>query len=193
MKKIAAFLVLTTLVACSGGGGGSAPRNLDDACRMKAEKPAWFKSLAKAERKWGVPQAVFLASIYQESKFVAKARTPHRYALGVIPMGRQSSAYGYSQAIDSTWDWYRKDTGRRGAKRDNFSDAVDFMGWYMNETQQRNSISKTDAYHQYLAYHEGHSGFARKNYNKKAWLVRVARTVQDRAVLYDTQLAYCRR
>lgn len=192
MKKIALFLALTTLVACSGGGG-SAPRDLDDACRMKSEKPTWFKSLAKAERKWGVPQSVFLASIYQESKFVAKARTPHRYALGVIPMGRQSSAYGFSQAIDSTWDWYRKDTGRRGAKRDNFNDAVDFMGWYMNETQQRNSVSKTDAYNQYLAYHEGHSGFARKNYNKKAWLVKVARSVQDRAVLYDTQLSYCRR
>ncbi len=191
MKHIALLFVLTILVACSGGK--SPPRNLDDACRMKAERPSWFKSLSKAERKWGVPQAVFLAAIYQESKFVAKARTPHQFALGIIPMGRQSSAYGYSQAIDSTWDWYRKDTGRRFAKRTDFEDSVDFMGWYMNETTRRNRVPKSDAYHQYLAYHEGHSGFERRNYNNKSWLIGVARSVQDRAVLYDTQLAYCRR
>ena len=191
MKYIALTFVLTILVACSGGK--SPPRDLDDACRMKAERPSWFKDLSKAERKWGVPQAVFLAAIYQESKFVAKARTPHRFALGIIPMGRQSSAYGYSQAIDSTWDWYRKDTGRWRARRSDFGDSVDFMGWYMNQTQQRNGVSKSDAYNQYLAYHEGHTGFSRRNYRNKSWLVGVARSVQDRAVLYDTQLAYCRR
>jgi hypothetical protein len=176
MKYIALTFVLTILVACSGGK--SPPRNLDDACRMKAERPSWFKDLSKAERKWGVPQAVFLAAIYQESKFVAKARTPHRFAL---------------QAIDSTWDWYRKDTGRWRARRTDFGDSVDFMGWYMNQTQQRNGVSKSDAYNQYLAYHEGHTGFSRRNYRNKSWLVGVARSVQDRAVLYDTQLAYCRR
>jgi hypothetical protein len=191
MKNIALLLVLTILAACSGGK--SPPRDLDNACQMKAERPSWFKDLSKAERKWGVPQAVFLAAIYQESKFVAKARTPHNYALGIIPMGRQSSAYGYSQAIDSTWDWYRKDTGRRGAKRTDFGDSVDFMGWYMNETTRRNQVSKADAYHQYLAYHEGHTGFSRQNYRNKSWLINVARSVQDRAVLYDTQLAFCRR
>lgn len=191
MKNTALLFVLTILVACSGAK--SPPRDLNNACRMKAERPSWFKDLSKAERKWGVPQAVFLAAIYQESKFVAKARTPHRFALGIIPMGRQSSAYGFSQAIDSTWDWYRKDTGRRGARRSDFGDSVDFMGWYMNETTRRNKVSKSDAYNQYLAYHEGQAGFSRQNYRKKPWLVSVARSVQDRAVLYDTQLAYCRR
>jgi hypothetical protein len=192
MKYIALSLVLTILVACSGGES-SAPRNIDDACRMKAERPSWFKTLSRAEQKWGVPQAVFLAAIYQESKFVAKARTPHQYALGIIPMGRQSSAYGYAQAIDSTWDWYRKETGHRFAKRDRFEDAVDFMGWYMQQTEDRNRVSKSDAYNQYLAYHEGHTGYSRQNYRHKSWLINVARSVQDRAVLYDMQLSYCRR
>ena len=67
------------------------------------------------------------------------------------------------------------------------------MGWYMNQTEVRNRVPKNDAYNQYLAYHEGHGGYARQNYRKKRWLVSVARSVQDRAVLYDTQLAYCRR
>jgi hypothetical protein len=107
-------------------------------------------------------------------------------------MGRQSSAYGYAQALDGTWDWYRKETGKRGAKRDRFGDAVDFMGWYMNESNKRNGIAKNDAYNQYLAYHDGHTGFRRGTYRRKAWLVRVAGSVQDRAILYSSQLSRCR-
>ncbi|MCB2130933.1 MAG: lytic transglycosylase, partial [Rhodobacteraceae bacterium] len=71
----------------------------------------------KTESRWGVPVAVQMATIYQESKFIGNAKTPRKFALGVIPMGRQSSAFGYSQAIDGTWDDYRAATGRRGASR----------------------------------------------------------------------------
>jgi hypothetical protein len=193
MKKIIAVLLVGTLAACSGGGGDKPPRNLDNACAMKRAKPAWFKDLTKAERKWGVPTAVFLATIHQESKFVAKARTPFVYKMGVIPWGRMSSAYGYSQAIDSTWDWYKRETGNRRARRDEFDDAIDFMGWYMTETERRNKISKGDAYNQYLAYHQGHTGFARGSYRSKTWLVNVAKKVQTRAIMYDQQLSTCRR
>ena len=31
-----------------------------------------------------------------------------KYILGVIPTGRQSSAFGYSQALDGTWKEYRR-------------------------------------------------------------------------------------
>ena len=114
-----------------------------------------------------------MATIYQESKFIGNARTPFRYALGVIPMGRQSSAYGYAQALDGTWDDYRRATGRWGAKRDRIRDATDFMGWYMHETTERLGIAKHDARNQYLAYHEGRTGYARGSYNAKPWLLRV--------------------
>ena len=78
--------------------------------------------------------------------------------LGIIPMGRQSSAYGYSQALDGTWEEYQKDQRRRGAKRDRIDDATDFMGWYMDETYERLGIPMSDARNQYLAYHEGRTG-----------------------------------
>ncbi|MCP6423176.1 hypothetical protein NL463_28110, partial [Klebsiella pneumoniae] len=84
-----------------------------------------------------MPVHVQMASIHQESKFIGNARTPHQYALGIIPLGRQSSAYGYSQALDGTWEEYQKEQGRRGAKRDRISDATDFMGWYMDASYQR--------------------------------------------------------
>jgi hypothetical protein len=132
-----------------------------------------------------------MATIHQESKFIGDARTPHQYALGVIPLGRQSSAYGYSQALDGTWDEYREDQNRRSAKRDRIDDATDFMGWYMDQSKDRLGISKSDARNQYLAYHEGRSGFARGSYNEKPWLMDVAARVGSRSDRYAAQLDAC--
>ena len=193
MGRILRAMALMVLVAGCGSGNFSAPRNLDNACAIVAERPAYLRAMRDAERRWGVPVHVQMATIYQESKFIGNARTPHQYVLGVIPMGRQSSAYGYSQALDSTWDQYRASTGRRGARRDDIDDATDFMGWYMNETARKLGISKSDAEGQYLAYHEGHTGYARGSHKAKSWLLRVAGEVGDRADVYQTQLAGCRR
>ena len=57
---------------------------------------------------------------------------------------------------------------------------------------ERLGISKTDAEAQYLAYHEGRTGYANQSYLDKPWLVEVAAEVGARATLYDSQLAYCR-
>jgi hypothetical protein len=134
-----------------------------------------------------------MAMIHQESKFVGNARTPQRYALGIIPMGRESSAYGYSQALDGTWEEYMAATGHPWAKRDRITDATDFMGWYIDGTTQMLGISKRDAEDQYLAYHEGRRGFTAKSYKAKPWLVDVAQNVGARATLYQGQLATCLR
>jgi len=186
-------VAVVLLVASCGGGNFSAPRNLDNACALANERPQYFKAMERTERRWGVPVHVQMATIHQESKFIGDARTPFRFALGVIPMGRQSSAYGYSQALDGTWEDYQRDTGKRGAKRDRITDATDFMGWYMHGTQEKLGISKQDARSQYLAYHEGRSGFARGSYSEKGWLVAVADRVESRSQLYRQQLASCRR
>ncbi|MBK4214504.1 lytic transglycosylase [Paracoccus caeni] len=186
-------LAIVLLVASCGGGDYKAPRNLDNACAIAAERPAYMRAMRATERKWGIPVHVQMASIHQESKFIGDARTPHQYALGVIPIGRQSSAFGYSQALDGTWEEYRKETGNRRAKRDNIRDATDFMGWYMHVSNQRLGISKQDATSQYLAYHEGRSGFARQSYLSKPWLVRVSAQVGQRSEMYRAQLASCRR
>ena len=186
------MMIVTLMVASCGGGYSSPPNNLDDACSIALERPQYMRALKATERKWGVPAAVQMATIYQESKFRSDARTPFRYALGIIPMGRQSSAFGYSQALDGTWDEYRAETGKRRAKRDEFRDSTDFIGWYMNKSRERVGISLSDARNQYLAYHEGHTGFSRGSYNAKSWLVRVAGEVEARAVLYQSQLSRCR-
>ena len=192
MSKHFCAMMIVLLVASCGGGPQTAPRDLDNACTILKEHPDYLRAFRATERKWGVPIHVQMATIHQESKFVADARTPFKYVLGVIPMGRQSSTFGYSQALDATWDEYLESEGRWRAKRDEIRDASDFMGWYMNLTRERNGVSLHDARNQYLAYHEGHTGFARKSYNSKAWLVGVAGKVDSRAKLYQRQIAGCR-
>lgn len=192
MSRFFRALVIVLLAAsCGGGGGTSAPRNLDDACSILQQRPGYLRAFRAAERKWGVPVHVQMASMYQESKFKSDARTPFRYTLGVIPMGRQSSAFGYSQALNGTWEEYQQDQRKFRAKRNDIGDATDFMGWYMAESNRRLGISLADARNQYLAYHEGRTGFSRGTYNSKAWLLRVADEVASRSVTYQGQLARC--
>ena len=188
-------LAIVMLVASCGGGGGSfkAPRDLDNACAITSERPAYLRAMRDAQRRWGIPIAVQMAAIHQESRFIGDARTPHQYALGIIPIGRQSSAFGYSQALDGTWEEYLKETGKRRARRDDIRDATDFMGWYMDGSTQRLGISKQDAASQYLAYHEGRTGFANGSYRSKTWLMAVAGKVQARAEMYQAQLISCGR
>ncbi|WP_341232589.1 lytic transglycosylase [uncultured Sulfitobacter sp.] len=191
-RTFCALIIAVFLASCGGGGPSNAPRQLDNACAILKERPKYYKAFRKTERRWGVPMHVQMATIHQESKFIADARTPYRYVIGVIPMGRQSSAYGYSQALDATWDEYLREAGRRFAKRDKIDDAADFMGWYMTKSRTKNGIPLHDAQNQYLAYHEGNTGFARRTYNSKPWLIEVARKVQLRADMYERQIEGCR-
>ncbi len=190
MGKVLRLGILLLLVSC-GGGSNTAPRNLENACAILQERPRYEDAMKRAERRWGVPIHVQMATIYQESKFIGNARTPHKYALGIIPMGRQSSAYGYSQALDGTWDDYVRATRRYGARRNKMDDAADFMGWYMDQSEKKLGLSKYDATSQYLAYHEGHTGYMRGSHQSKAWLMRVAAEVGQRAEMYQFQLASC--
>ncbi len=180
-------ILLLSLSSCST----SPPRNLDSSCAIFFEKDDWYNDAKDSFEKWGVPIHVQLAIIHQESRFKYDAQTEMEYFLWFIPIGRQSDAYGYAQVKDDTWDWYIEQTGNSGADRDDFDDAVDFIGWYGNYTYRKLGVSKWDAYNQYLAYHEGHGGFKRKTYLKKPWLIKVARKVKARASRYHTQLTTC--
>jgi hypothetical protein len=191
-RFLRASLMLLFLASCGGRGDYAAPRNLDDACAIIRERPQYLRAMAATERRWGIPVHVQMATIYQESKFIGNARTPYSFVLGVIPMGRQSTAYGYSQALNGTWEEYQASAGGRRAKRDDIGDATDFMGWYMDESSTKLGISKDDAEAQYLAYHEGRTGYASESYLGKPWLVEVAAKVGARSEMYREQLAYCR-
>jgi len=185
-------LLALVLGSCSSTPDGP-PQRPQDVCAIFAERPDWRNATEASALRWGAPVELQMAIIWRESGFRADVRPPERYALGIIPTGPASSAFGYPQAIDGTWDWYRDSTGNRWAKRDRFEDASDFIGWYMDRTEKANGVAKWDARNQYLAYHEGHTGFARGSYRNKSWLLRVADSARDRAAMYDRQLRACGR
>jgi hypothetical protein len=188
MLRWSLLLLLALLSGCST----SPPRNIDNSCAIFREKDDWYDVTQDVYERWGVPAHVQLAIIYQESHFKYDAKPPRDHLLWVIPWFRKSSAYGYAQVKDGTWDWYKEKTGNWGADRDDFEDAVDFIGWYGHLAYEKLGISKWDAYKQYLAYHEGLGGYKRKTYLKKRWLIKVARKVKARAQRYRAQLASCK-
>jgi len=175
------------LIACSN----APPKNINNSCEIFSEKDDWYDAAKESYERWGVPIHVQLAIIHQESSFKHDAETEMEYFLWIIPIGRKSTAFGYAQVKDATWDWYIKSTGNTGADRDDFDDAVDFIGWYGKQSYTMLKISKWDTYNQYLAYHEGHGGYKRKSYNKKQWLTNIARKVESNAKRYSAQLKTC--
>ncbi|MEE4204589.1 MAG: transglycosylase SLT domain-containing protein [Halieaceae bacterium] len=169
------------------------PDDVDNICAIFEERDDWYDAAKESRARWGVPITVMMAIMHQESRFVATAKPPRKMIWGFIPGPRPSDAYGYSQAKDSTWEWYEKSSGNYGADRDNFDDAIDFVGWYCHVSKQQNGIATDDTFRQYLAYHEGHGGYARKTFRDKTWLVDVARKVDKRAKRYNAQLTGCRQ
>jgi hypothetical protein len=114
-----------------------------------------------AERKYGVPVPVLMATIRIESGFEQRARPPRRKLMGVIPWTRASTAYGYSQALDGPGTNIAAPPATASARRTNFSDAVDFVGWYHRRSHEQNGIALNDAYNLYLSYYAGHAGYRR--------------------------------
>jgi hypothetical protein len=178
---------LFTLINCAT----TPPSSTENACSIFSEKEDWYKASLAAKEKYGLPLHIQLAIMRQESSFKHDAAPPRETFFGIPLWWRKSSAYGYAQVKDSTWDWYINKTGNSGADRDDYADAVDFMGWYASISHKTLGISKWDAYNQYLAYHEGHGGWKQKTYLKKPWLMEVAKKVSRYAKQYSNQLKSC--
>lgn len=188
--RIRIFLSLFPLL-CLTGCVTAPPAHVDNICKIFKQYPRWFQDAKDVERRWRVPVSVQMAIIHQESRFNGKARPERTKLLWVIPWKRPSTAYGYTQALQSTWNEYKKSNGGLWSSRNDFGDAVDFIGWYANLAHQKAGIARDDPYALYLAYHEGIGGFQRKTYLKKQWLIHVAQKVKAKSQLYAAQLKRC--
>ena len=178
------ILVFFILTSCS-----SIPSNTSNSCSIFDEKYLWYKHAKSTEEKWGTPVHIQLAIIKMESDFDRLAKPPRQKLFKVIPYKRPSSSFGYSQAIKGTWQQYKNETGNKYATRARFKDSVDFIGWYTNKTESILKIPKTDAFNQYVAYHEGWGNY--KNYKKNKKIIRLAKRVEKQANLYKKQLIQC--
>ena len=184
-RKLLIFLMLF-FTACS-----SIPKNVQNSCAIFEERYLWYKHTKASYEKWGVPIHIQLAFIKKESNFNWLAKPPRVKLFKVIPFKRQSSSFGYSQAIDKTFQQYKRETGKKFATRANFKYSVDFIGWYVNKTTTLLKIPKNDAYRQYLAYYKGWGDY--KNYSKDKKAIIYAKSVKDSANKYRKQLTLCKK
>ena len=189
LKKFFFIFILCNCIIIPGCVG--VPKNQENACSILKHKKSWRSALKKTEGKWGVSPGLQLAFIKTESNFRPTARTQRKYFLGLIPSGRISSAYGYSQALDGTWKEYKKSTGNRSHRRSSFSHLKNFIGWYVTKSNRLLGISKNNAYLQYLAYHQGQAGFKTGAYKSKSGLLKVAKKTAHNKKIFDQQLKKC--
>ena len=179
------------------GGCATAPTQTRNACAIFDQRDGWINNWHKAakatEREYGVPVPILMATIYTESGSQPYARPPRTKLLGFIPWKRQSSAYGYSQALDGTWEAYQKDTGRWAARRTDFADAINFVGWYHYQSHTKNGIQLNDTYNLYLAYYSGHAGYSKGVWRSNGQVQRAAQRSANIAKTYAGQLNSCGR
>lgn len=187
LRRLALAILGLMLMGCAT----TPPSKSQDICAIFSEKSSWYKQAKKSEKAWGTPVPTLMSIMFQESQFKHDARPPRRKILWVIPGPRLSDAFGYPQAKNGTWRDFQKATGKPWARRDNFKDAIYFIGWYNRQGQARSGIGASDSYNLYLAYHEGHGGYNRGTYKNKAWLLRTAANVAQRADRYSEQLRSC--
>ena len=161
------FLSIILSSSCSMTGP---PSTTTDVCKIFKEKKSWYKAAKKTEERWNIPISVTMAIIKQESSFVADAKPSRKKLLGFIPWKRQSTAKGFAQAIDGTWEMYLEERGRWFKSRNDFDDAVDFIGWYNSKSVKNLNIKNNNARVLYLAYHEGREGYKKGSYRAKPWL-----------------------
>ena len=178
------FILVILISGCS-----SVPKNTSNSCLIFDERYLWYKHAKKSEKKWGTPVYLQLAIIKMESDFDWLPKPPMQKLFKVIPYKRPSSSFGYSQAVNGTWEQYKKETGNKLAVRTRFKDSVDFIGWYTSKTESILKISKKDAFRQYVAYHEGWGGF--KNYKDNKKIINLAKKVEKQSNIYKKQLLKC--
>lgn len=190
LSKIVAIGLVLTISACA-----SAPDRINDVCAVFNQRDGWFSdwrhASEQASRRHGISVPVLMATLRKESGFKPRARPPREKLLGFIPWKRPSTAYGYSQALDGTWAEYVTETRNFGARRSNFADAVDFVGWYHAKSADTLGIARTDAYSLYLAYYFGRGGYARGDHRNDPRMQRYARETADMADRYASQMAAC--
>ena len=191
IRTLIQFIAIVILSIVLWGCVTAPPNNISNACDIVQEYPSWYYDAEKSYKKWGVPISVQLAFIYKESSFIADARAPRTKLLGFIPWSYPSTSYGYTQAVDGTWKMYKNATGNSNAKRDDFADSTDFIGWYANYIHKLTGVSKRSAYKLYLAYNLGPGAIQNGSYKQNKVAKQKAQITQNWAWRYASQLKSC--
>ena len=184
-------VALGTALVLLAGCGTPVPTQQRDLCAVFGQNPDWYDYARASEKRWGTPVPILMSFIHHESSYRHDARPPRKWFLGIIPLGRPSSAKGYAQAQDPVWGEYQEERGKLFRSRTDMEDALDFVGWYNYKTWKQLNISRTDARRLYLAYHEGRGGYRRGSWKNKPGVQKTADRVTATARRYAGQLRRC--
>ena len=182
------LVILFFLTACS-----TVPKYPQNACKIFGQNYLWYKSAKKSSETYGAPIHIILAFVNKESGFKRFAKPPRQKLFKVIPYKRPSSSFGYSQAVNKTWELYKTETDNPLALRTRFKDSVMFIGWYMRKTNKINKIPLNDPYRQYLNYYLGWGNYSKKIYKTDKKAIIFAKKVQEQSKIYKNQLSECQK
>ena len=182
------FVILFFLTACS-----SVPKYTSNACKIFGEKYFWYKHAKKSSETYGAPVHIILAFVKKESGFNRWAKPKRTKLFKIVPYKRPSSSFGYSQAVNKTWELYKTETNNPLALRTRFKDSVMFIGWYISKTNKINKISFNDAYRQYLNYYLGWGNYSKEVYKTDKKAIIYAKKVEKQSNVYKSQLKECQK
>ena len=186
-KNFIYFIIFFFLSSCS-----SVPKYPQNACKIFSEKYFYLKYSRAASKNWGAPISSILAVINKESGFKRFAKPKRTKIFKIIPYRRPSSSLGFSQAVDKTWDLYKKENNKPAALRISFKNSSDFIGWYFWKTNKINKISFTDTRNMYLNYYLGWAAYKNKTYQNNKKAIIFAKSVEKQAKIYRSQLKECK-
>ena len=129
----------------------------------------------------------------KESGFNRWAKPKRTKLFKIIPYKRPSTSFGYSQAVNKTWELYKTETDSPLALRGRFKDSVMFIGWYISKTHKINKVPLDDPYRQYLNYYLGWGNYAKKKYKTDKNSIIFAKKVEKQSKIYKNQLNECKK
>ena len=168
------------------------PKYPQNACKIFGEKYFYLKYTRAASKKWGVPISSILAVINKESGFRRFAKPKKLKIFKIIPYRRPSSSLGFSQAVNKTWDLYKKENNKPAALRISYKSSSDFIGWYFWKANKINKVSLNNTRDLYLNYYLGFSAYKNKAYQTDKKAIIYAKSVEKQAKIYKSQLLECK-
>ena len=163
-------LVIAGLIL-SGCFGSKPVKQEQDICKILDDKKVWIAPALQAESKYGTPLYVTLALLETPLTDLKKKHVKPR---------------------STDWDDYRIRSERWDATPYNPSDAVDFIGWFAQESIKRNKIAVDDVSAHYLNMRLGHGEYFRLDRTKYPELVSQSRVVDAKAQAWKAQINQCR-
>lgn len=169
LSKKVFFLPVIVLMLSGCFGSSTKPALL--ICEELDDNEEWVEPAVLAQQKYGTPISLSLVLLE-------------------LPLSDLDKKHVRPRSAD--WDEYRIRSERWDASPQVPADAVDFIGWFTQQSVKRNNIAWQDAGEHYLALRLGHGGYHRFEADKYPELAQQTKGVELRAQRWSNELQACK-